>query len=471
MRKPITRWIAPLAVLALALTACEDGGPTEAGDDPSIELKVVSGSEQTALAGMELTDPLVVKVERWRGWGRRKHKAPKAHHLVNFVVVEGGGSVFAGAATTSWKGIAQDWWTLGPEPGENVLEVRSVNPYTGEKQVYARFTATGVCPAVTVTLAPDTKDLFADETVQLAATFDAGEGNTPTGCRVSWTSNHPDIAGVDQDGLVTAGAELGTATITATPIDGGVEGTAAITVLRAPVDGVTLSLAIINVPEGETAEVTATVTAGGVVVFDREVTWVSSDPGVASVDPDNGLTTTVMGVTAGGAPIPIMVTATSEGVSASVSVTITPGAAPHEPNDQNGAGAWDLGAVQEGGFIEIFSNFPTAADPTDFFKIHAVDPDLSCSASAGDTWQLTITLSGLLPDRDYDLFFYDQNEAPKNESRNNAGFDELITEFAVGSCDQDDSFDFFIEVQPYSFPIPQVPTSVLYTLRIEFERL
>ena len=33
MRKPFTRWIAPLAILALALTACADGGPTEAADD------------------------------------------------------------------------------------------------------------------------------------------------------------------------------------------------------------------------------------------------------------------------------------------------------------------------------------------------------------------------------------------------------------------------------------------------------
>lgn len=469
MRKPITRWIAPLAILALALTACADGGPTEATDDLSIELKVVSGSEQTALAGEELDHPLVVKVERWRGWGRRKHKAPKAHHLVNFVVVEGGGSVFAGAAMTSWKGIAQDWWTLGPEPGLNRLEVRSVDPYTGEQKVWAKFTATGVCPAVSVTLDPDTKDLFANETVHLAATFDAGEGNTATGCRVSWTSSHPDIAEVDQDGLVTAGTELGTAIITATPIDGGTPGLAEINVLPAPVELVELSLAFINMPEGETAEVTATVTAGGVVVFDREVTWESINPGVATVDPLNGLTTTVLGVAAGGSTV----TATSEGVSASVSVTITPGAAPHEPNDQIGPNAFDLGPIQEGGFIEILSNFPTAADPTDFFKVRAVDANLSCAdtGGAGDTWELTITLSGLLPDRDYDLFLYDQNEGEINSSEDLVGRDELIVQPVVGSCDQDDSFDFFVEVKPYNFPNPQEPTSVLYTLRIQWDRL
>ncbi len=469
MRKPFTRCIAPLAILALALTACADGGPTEAADDLSIELKGVSGSEQTAIVGTELTEPLVVKVERMRGWGRRKHWVPKPHHLVNFVVVEGGGSVFAGAAMTNKRGIAQDWWTLGPEPGLNVLEVRSVNPYTGDKQVWATFTAMGVCPEVTVTVDPATKDLFADETVQLAATFEDGEGNTPTGCRVSWASSDEDIAEVDQDGFVTAGAKLGTAIITGTPTDGGTPGLAEINVLPAPVELVELSLAFINMPEGETAEVTATVTAGGVVVFDREVTWESINPGVATVDPLNGLTTTVLGVAAGGSTV----TATSEGVSASVSVTITPGAAPHEPNDQIGPNAFDLGPIQEGGFIEILSNFPTAADPTDFFKVRAVDANLSCAdtGGAGDTWQLTITLSGLLPDRDYDLFLYDQNKREINSSERVAGSDEEIIQPLVGSCDQDDSFDFFVEVRPYNFPIPQVPTSTLYTLGIEWERL
>ena len=46
---------------------------------------------------------------------------PVDNELVNFVVVGGGGSMFAGAALTNKKGIAKDFWTLGPEAGENIL--------------------------------------------------------------------------------------------------------------------------------------------------------------------------------------------------------------------------------------------------------------------------------------------------------------------------------------------------------------
>ncbi|MCG6957207.1 MAG: hypothetical protein LJF04_14555, partial [Gemmatimonadetes bacterium] len=63
---------------------------------------------------------------------------------VNFRVIRGGGSVFAGSAETDDRGIAQEYWALGIDPGENVLEVRAVNPTTGEKEVYAEFSATGL---------------------------------------------------------------------------------------------------------------------------------------------------------------------------------------------------------------------------------------------------------------------------------------------------------------------------------------
>ncbi len=52
--------------------------------------------------------------------------------------------MFAGVRVTNKDGLAQDYWTLGPEAGENVVEVRAVDPTTGEKQVFAQFTATGV---------------------------------------------------------------------------------------------------------------------------------------------------------------------------------------------------------------------------------------------------------------------------------------------------------------------------------------
>ncbi len=135
----------PLGVLltTLLLSSCTDA-PT-AADDIAITLSIVSGDEQAWFAGYELPHALVVKVTRDCGWryGRKHCNEAVPDYLVNFRVVAGDGSVFAGSAHTDSRGIAQDYWTLGAEPGENVLEVRSVNPTTGEKQVWARFTATG----------------------------------------------------------------------------------------------------------------------------------------------------------------------------------------------------------------------------------------------------------------------------------------------------------------------------------------
>lgn len=128
-----------LGLLLLMNTACGGDSPTVpvVDDDNtiSISLQIVSGNEQVWFVGAELPNPLVVKVT-----GGTTN--PVSNHLVNFRVVQGGGTVSGGAATTNSDGIAQADWTLGAESGENVLEVRSVNPRTGTEQVYARFTAT-----------------------------------------------------------------------------------------------------------------------------------------------------------------------------------------------------------------------------------------------------------------------------------------------------------------------------------------
>jgi hypothetical protein len=128
------------AALLVALGACEN--PAENEEPPPISFIIVSGDGQTGAVGAELPDVLVVRVTKQIG--RATVGVPL--HLVNFRVVTGGGSVFAGSALTDLQGYARDYWTLGPDEGENVLEVRSVNPSTGEKRVFARFTADGVVP-------------------------------------------------------------------------------------------------------------------------------------------------------------------------------------------------------------------------------------------------------------------------------------------------------------------------------------
>jgi len=128
------------AVFLVLLTTCSDSGLTAPGDvglPDGLSFTIVSGDQQQWFAGYELPSAIVVKATDSKG-------KPVKGHLVNFRVTGGGGSVFAGSAITDEKGVAQDYWALGTDPGENRLEVRAVDPTTGEKHVYAQLLADGL---------------------------------------------------------------------------------------------------------------------------------------------------------------------------------------------------------------------------------------------------------------------------------------------------------------------------------------
>jgi hypothetical protein len=116
------------------LSACDlPAGPEIS---PELSLAIVSGDSQIGAPGTELPLPLTAVVQDARG-------RPVRNQLVNFQITAGGGSVFAGAAVSDRDGVVREWWTLGPEPGVNTLEARAVHPATGEKLVFATFTAIG----------------------------------------------------------------------------------------------------------------------------------------------------------------------------------------------------------------------------------------------------------------------------------------------------------------------------------------
>jgi len=142
-KKPAGWWLAVVLVLG---SACDNPAENDAAPAPEIALSIVSGSGQTGAVGAELSQPLVVRVTKVV----RGVTLGVPLQLVNFRVVSGGGSVFAGSAMTDLQGMAREYWTLGPQAGANALEVRSVDPTTGQKQVYARFEATGVVPGAEV---------------------------------------------------------------------------------------------------------------------------------------------------------------------------------------------------------------------------------------------------------------------------------------------------------------------------------
>jgi hypothetical protein len=117
----------------LALGACAGKAPADL-TPPTLSLGVVSGRRQQATVGQELPQPLVVQV-------LDSKLRPVKGQLISFRVLSGGGSVYAGTSLTNADGIAQDYWTMGPQPGPARLLVRAVDPTTGEKRNIALFTA------------------------------------------------------------------------------------------------------------------------------------------------------------------------------------------------------------------------------------------------------------------------------------------------------------------------------------------
>ncbi|HJR15997.1 MAG TPA: hypothetical protein VJ808_04010 [Gemmatimonadales bacterium] len=100
-------------------------------------LTIISGGAQEAEVGRELSEAIVVRVTDADG-------RPVPNQIVNFVVISGSGSVFAGTAQTNIGGEARERWTLGTVAGEQVIEARAVDQATGEPIVFGRITATAV---------------------------------------------------------------------------------------------------------------------------------------------------------------------------------------------------------------------------------------------------------------------------------------------------------------------------------------
>jgi len=167
-------------------------------------------------------------------------------------------------------------------------------------------------PVARVVVTPGTSALITGETVRLsAATFAADD--TPLAARtVEWRSGAPNVATVNADGTVTAFGP-GTALVLAT--SEGITATATVTVRVPPVLSVSVTPTAPTVDVGQSVQLTATTRgAGGETLAGRPVTWRSSNEQVAFVSS----TGVVVGLRAGTATI----TATAEGVSASIIVTV-----------------------------------------------------------------------------------------------------------------------------------------------------
>ena len=213
----------------------------------------------------------------------------------------------------------QTFGDVNADAAVNIVDAQQVARFSVGLSAAPRVnTAYSVVPPVTsVSVAPPTSTINVGSAAQMTVTpLDAG-ANSIAGCvAVTYSSNDPSKASVSATGLVT-GVAAGGVVITATA--GGVSGTSAVTVnaVQVAVASVAVSPASGGATVGGTVQFSATPKdAGGNPLAGRVVTWGSSNAAIASVN-GSGLASAIA---AGG---PVTITATSEGVNGTASMTVT----------------------------------------------------------------------------------------------------------------------------------------------------
>ncbi len=191
--------------------------------------------------------------------------------------------------------------------GTATITARSNNGKTASVAVTVKAP---VIDVTSVTLSETSLELEAGKSATVTATVAPSNATDKT---ITWSSSNTAVASVS-NGKITAKA-AGTATITASSTNGKTA-SVAVTVTPAPipVTSIVLSRSTANLLEGRSTTATATIEPSDAT--DKTVTWTSSDTSIATVS--NGRITAVA---AGKATI---TAATSNGLTATVAVTVKP---------------------------------------------------------------------------------------------------------------------------------------------------
>ena len=171
--------------------------------------------------------------------------------------------------------------------------------------------------ATSLVLLPGSSTLQVNASRQLTVALTGANGQSIAGRLVTYSSSNASVATVNGSGVVV-GVATGRATITGeSPLDQ-VSGTATVDVVPVSVASIAITPPGAQTAfQGLTLQLAATLRDGsGTILTGRTVSWTSSNPSIASVT-SGGL---VSGVALGVAQI----TAESEGVTGSTSVTVAP---------------------------------------------------------------------------------------------------------------------------------------------------
>jgi uncharacterized protein YjdB len=157
----------------------------------------------------------------------------------------------------------------------------------GEKSIGPGPLPSATDTIATITLSPVNPSIPVGSTLALTALVANTDGVALTGRPIEWSSSHPEVARVDDAGVVLAIA-TGTALVTATSEEK--TGTAFVTVVQPVAAYVFVSPPSVTVGLGRTVQLTAIVTAAdGKELTGRVVIWSSSNP-TTSVN-ESGLVT------------------------------------------------------------------------------------------------------------------------------------------------------------------------------------
>lgn len=166
-------------------------------------------------------------------------------------------------------------------------------------------------PVKTLTITPETLDLHVGYSQQLTATITPEDAYTKT---LQWMTSNSNVATVNSNGVVT-GRGVGTATITAITTDGSnLSATCAVSVTTVPVESVTLNRTELEMNEGSSYTLSATVLPSD--AYDRSLTWTSSNPSVATVNSNGRVTAVGIGST-------IVTAITNDGTNISAACHVT----------------------------------------------------------------------------------------------------------------------------------------------------
>lgn len=276
------KWFSSLLLLALSTCGREALEP-ETGD---VEAIVVTPAISTLSVGSQLE--LSAQVLDGSGTAVPDRPVHWASEDPSIAIVSGDGTVTA--------------------VGVGTVQVAAS---TGGRSGLAQITVT-TTPVASVQITPTNKALFVEESFQFNAEARDAGGNVLPGRPITWSSNNEAVATVSASGLVTA-LSPGGAIISAT--SEGRSAPASITVSAIPVFTVQVRPPAMTLTDGQTAQLEAQpVDADGKPLVGRLVLWFTNNAAVASVTA-NGLVTAQ-------APGSAVITATSEGKSATSTVTV-----------------------------------------------------------------------------------------------------------------------------------------------------